>query len=316
MKSKSRALPLTITLGSILLFFCLVLAILWNFVLIYNYSQLKEYAGPIKEYSGYFQWVMLAVGGFFFLLVITGVTLFVVFLARQIMLNQLQKNFIDNMTHELKTPLTSIKLYIETLKRHDLPKEKKDSFLDIMLKDVERLDTLVNHVLESAKLEHYSKNLQTKEINLEQIVNYCVEIIINRYSLSNDNFEINLNDIMIKTDPTALQLVLLNLIDNAVKYSNENIKVIIEAKNNPSGKIDISIKDFGQGIPGPEISKIFRRFYRMSNDIAGNKKGTGLGLFIVNETIRNLKGKIEVISEGKNKGTDFKITLPKDRDNA
>jgi two-component system phosphate regulon sensor histidine kinase PhoR len=307
--SKSKALPLTITLGSILLFFCLVLTILWNFALIYNLSQLKQYAGPIKEYSGYFQWIILGIGCFFFVVIIVGVILFIVFLAREIMLNQLQKNFIDSVTHELKTPLTSIKLYIETLKKHDLAKEKKDDFLNIMLKDVERLDTLVDHILESAKLEH-KRPYHLKEIELEPLLKYCSEIISNRYSLEKENITLKTEKMIIKTDPTALQLVLINLLDNAVKYSDKNIKIIIEAYTNPSGKIDINIKDFGEGIPKLEISKIFSRFYRISNEITGNKKGSGLGLFIVKETINNLKGKIEVSSEGKNKGTTFKITLP------
>lgn len=258
---------------------------------------------------------MLAVGGFFFLVVITGVTLFMVFLARQIMLNQLQKNFIDSMTHELKTPLTSIKLYIETLKKHDLPKEKKDSFLDIMLKDVERLDILVNHVLESAKLEHSGRNFEVREVNFNTLINYCTDIVLNRYNLSRENFEIKNVDFNLKTDPTALQLVLINLLDNAVKYSNDNIKVIIEGQTNIPGKVEIRIKDFGPGIPANEIKKIFRRFYRISES-SSIKKGTGLGLYIVKETIKNLKGKIEAVSEGKNMGTEFKVTLPRDIENA
>lgn len=225
------------------------------------------------------------------------------------MLNQLQKNFIDSVTHELKTPLTSIKLYIETLKKHDLAREKKEDFLNIMLKDVERLDTLVDHILESAKLEH-RRTYQVREIDLEQLLNYCSEIIANRYNLEKGNIIIKANNMVIKSDPTALQLVLINLLDNAVKYSHENIKIIIEADTNVAGKIDIVIRDFGEGIPKPEINKIFSRFYRISNEITGNKKGSGLGLFIVKETINNLKGKIEVSSEGKHQGTTFKITLP------
>jgi two-component system phosphate regulon sensor histidine kinase PhoR len=311
LSNKSKAIPLTITLGSILLFFCLVLTILWNFVLIYNYSQLKQYAGPIREYSGYFQWIMLAIGCFFFVVIIVGVILFIVYLTRQIMLNQLQKNFIDSVTHELKTPLTSIKLYIETLKKHDLSREKKEDFLNIMLKDVERLDTLVDHILESAKLDHLARSYQVKEIKMEPLLNYCSEIITNRYNLEQGDITLKTDDNMVITsDPTALQLVLINLLDNSVKYSNDNIKIIIEAYTNIAGKVDIVIKDFGEGIPKPEINKIFSRFYRISNEITGNKKGSGLGLFIVKETINNLKGKIEVSSEGKNKGTTFKITLP------
>lgn len=305
---KLRAVPLTITLGSILLFFCLVLTILWNFILIYNYSQLKEFAGPIKEYSGYFQWVILGIGSFFFVVVITGVLLFMIFLARQLMLNQLQSSFIDSVTHELKTPLTSIKLYIETLKKHDLPKDKKDSFLEIMLKDVERLNTLVDHVLEASKLEHLNKSYEYKEINLENIIKYCSEIIINRYNLPERMITIKSIPTFIKSDPAALELAFINLIDNAVKYSEGNIQVFIEIVQNNSN-VEVIIKDSGVGISKSEIKKIFKRFYRIKDESNERVKGSGLGLFIVKQILDRLKAKIEVISEGKDMGTEFIVTF-------
>jgi len=299
---KSKALPLTITLGSLLLFFCLVLTILWNFILIYNYSQLKQ--------SGYFQWVILGVGSFFFVVVITGVILFMVFLARQIMLNELQTNFIDSVTHELKTPLTSIKLYIETLKKHDLTKEKKDSFLNIMLKDVERLNTLVDHVLEASRIEHLSKKYDYEEVSLDSVIRYSSEIVINRYNLSPENIKLNLLPISINSDNTALQLVFINLLDNAVKYSDKNIQILVSISKNTNNKIDIIIKDSGIGINKTELKKIFKRFYRVNEPNTESKKGSGLGLFIVKEIVNKLKGSIEVKSEGLNQGTEFKISLP------
>ncbi|MFN8576684.1 MAG: HAMP domain-containing sensor histidine kinase [Candidatus Sericytochromatia bacterium] len=306
---KSKAIPLTIILGSLLLFFCLVLTILWNFILIYNYSQIKELSGTIKEQS-YFQLVILGIGSFFFVVVITGVILFMVFLARQIMLNQMQTNFIDSVTHELKTPLTSIKLYIETLKKHDLPKDKKDSFLDIMLKDVDRLNTLVDHVLEASRIEHLSKHYDFKEVNLESIIKESSEIIVNRYNLSEENIEFNLEPISINSDTTALQLVFINLLDNAVKYSDKDIKILVSVSKNINGKIDIIIKDYGVGINKNELKKIFKRFYRVQDSFTNLKKGNGLGLFIVQEIVNKLKGEIKVKSEGLNKGTEFKISFP------
>lgn len=316
MKNKSKALPLTITLGSILLVFCLLLTILWNFVLIYNFSKIEELSGPIKDYSGYFQWIILFIGSFFFIVIIVGVTLFMIFLARQIVQNQLQKNFIDSVTHELKTPLTSLKLYIETLKKHELSKDKKDFFLNTMLKDVDRLDNLVNHVLEAAKLENIHKNYKFKELDLQSLISGCAESIISRYNISQDAISLNVEPLMIKSDPVALQLIIMNLLDNAVKYSNENIKVIVAANTSKDQKVDITIQDFGEGIPKSELKNIFRRFYRTAEHLSGNKKGSGLGLFIVNETIKNIKGKIEVYSEGKGKGTLFRISLPSDKEYA
>ncbi|MBC7475145.1 MAG: HAMP domain-containing histidine kinase [Candidatus Sericytochromatia bacterium] len=308
MKNKNNALPLTITLGSILLFFCVVLTILWNYVLISNYSKIKQYSNSASE--GYIHWSILGLGSFFFVIIIVGVVLSIVFLARQIILNQLQKNFIDSVTHELKTPLTSIKLYIETLKKHDLSKEQKDSFLNIMLKDVERLDNLMNHILDATQLENITKNYNFKDIELEEIINDSVDVIKARYNLKSENFNIKVKQNNLKSDPTALQLVLINLIDNAVKYSDDKILINLETKKDDNGKIIISVQDQGIGIPLNEKNKVFGRFYRISNKHVISQKGSGLGLFIVRENIKNMKGKIEIFSEGKDRGSTFTITLP------
>ncbi|MFN4149671.1 MAG: sensor histidine kinase [Candidatus Sericytochromatia bacterium] len=309
--TESRAIPLTITLGSLLLFFCLVLTVLWNFILIYNYSQMKELSGPLKDYSGYFQWVILGIGCFLFVVVITGVILFMVFLAKQIMLNQMQKNFIDSMTHELKTPLTSLKLYTETLKKHELNREKSISFFNIMLKDIERLDLLVNQVLDASRLELNSKKSITySDIDLEKLIKTCCDSIMRKYSLEDYNIYCNC---AIKTkvysDSESLKLLIMNLIDNAVKYSNEVVNVTVDA-DIKDGIIEIIVKDSGIGISKKEIKKIFRRFYRVYDESTYGKKGNGLGLFIVKQTVDNLDGKIEVISEGLNKGTTFRVLIP------
>ncbi|MEK7432817.1 MAG: HAMP domain-containing sensor histidine kinase [Cyanobacteriota bacterium] len=300
-----KALPLTITLGSVLIVFCIILTILWNYILIRNYSSIKQFDNS----DGSFQLIMLILGSFFFVVIITGVVLFIVFLARQIILNQLQNNFIDSVTHELKTPLTSIKLYIETMKKYDITKEKKDIFLNNMLKDVERLDILVNHVLDATKIENISKDYNLKEISLNEVIDEVVEIISRRHNLVKENFSFDLKIDKIISDKTALELVIMNLIDNSVKYSNSDLHIEIKSylQNN---KIFISIKDSGVGIGKNEIKKIFNRFYRIPSKITQDKKGTGLGLFIVKENVKNLKGNIEVHSEGLNKGTLFNIILP------
>lgn len=245
-----KALPLTITLGSVLIVFCIILTILWNYILIKNYSTIKQFDNS----DGSFQLIMLILGSFFFVVIITGVVLFIVFLARQIILNQLQNNFIDSVTHELKTPLTSIKLYIETMKKYDVSKEKKDVFLNNMLKDVERLDILVNHVLDATKIENISKDYNLKEISLNEVIDEAVEIISRRHNLVKENFSFDLKIDKIISDKTALELVIMNLIDNSVKYSNSDLHIEIKSylQNN---KIFISIKDSGVGIGKNEIKK-------------------------------------------------------------
>lgn len=300
-----KALPLTITLGSLLLLFCIALTALWNYILIRNYSKIKL----ISESETSFQLVILIIGSIFFVIVITGIILFIVFLARQIVLNQLQNNFIDNVTHELKTPLTSIKLYVETMKKHDIAKEKREVFLNTMLKDIERLDILVNHVLEATRIENINKEYQNKQVSISSLIDECIEIICRRYNLEKEIFSCNYQLEELNSIPTLLEVVILNLLDNAIKYSTDNIKIEIKTyiKNN---KNIISIKDHGVGINKNEFKQIFKRFYRIPVKITKEKKGTGLGLFIVKENIKKLKGNIEAQSKGINQGSEFIITLP------
>jgi len=207
----------------------------------------------------------------------------------------------------LKTPLTSLKLYTETLKKYDLPKKKKEEFLDYMLSDINRLDSLVSYVLETAKLESSKSRLEN--INLKEIINNSIELISRRYNIFKEDFIINLKEENIHSDPNLIQLVIMNLLDNSVKYSNDKINIVIESAKDMYGRIYITIKDSGIGIPKIEFKKIFNRFYRADF----KKYGTGLGLYIVKETLKKFKGKIEVFSEGENKGSIFKIILPKNK---
>jgi two-component system, OmpR family, phosphate regulon sensor histidine kinase PhoR len=309
MKNRSKALPLTITLGSILLVFCLALTTLWNIVLIYNTLQLKAYAGPHLK-TIWSQWVILGVGSLLFVIIITGIILFIVFMSRQIILNQLQKNFIDSVTHELKTPLTSLRLYVETLQRHKVDAEKQAWLLDTMLKDIEHLDLLVSHVLEAVRIEYRRDPERLVEVDLWVLLQECGETLTRRYALPAETIQIIGEQVPLRSDPVGLRLVFMNLIDNAIKYSPENPQVEIQIGRENGSFLTVAVRDQGLGIPEPELKKIFRRFYRVSGN--ESTKGSGLGLFIVYETLRQLKGKIQVLSEGRLQGSTFVVSLPLD----
>ncbi|MBT9546153.1 MAG: HAMP domain-containing histidine kinase [Candidatus Sericytochromatia bacterium] len=293
MKNTNKALPLTITLGSILLVFCLALTTLWNIVLIYNTLQLKAYAGPHLK-SIWSQWVILGVGSLLFVIIITGIILFIVFMSRQIILNQLQKNFIDSVTHELKTPLTSLRLYVETLQRHRVEPEKQTWLLETMLKDIEHLDLLVSHVLEAVRIEYRRDPERLDTVDLNLLLQECKETLTRRYSLPETAIQIAGQAQPLRSDLVGLRLVFMNLLDNAIKYSPEHPLIQIQIGPENGTFLPVSIADQGLGIPETEIKKIFRRFYRVSGHEA--TKGNGLGLFIVAETLRQLKGKIQVSS--------------------
>lgn len=297
-----RALPLTITLGSILVVLALTMTTLWNIVMVYNTLRLKQTIGV--DVLG--QWVILGIGSFLFVVIITGITLFIIFMSRQIIVNQMQKNFIDSMTHELRTPITSLRLYVETLQRHQLEGAKREQFLHHMLQDVEYLDSLVSHVLEGAKVE-YRKELSRQPVDVDALVCECLDTLRRRYQFPAEGIHYQPQGIVYPTDPHALRLILLNLLDNALKYSPEppEITLCITAS---ASDFQIQVSDKGRGLLPGDLKRIFRRFYRGSS--AGQAKGSGLGLYIVNETVRQLRGQINVDSPGKDLGTTFTITLP------
>ncbi len=301
---RNRALPLTITLGTLLIIFTLALTTLWNIVLIYNSLKLKELAGTAEVRQ---QWVILGVGTFLFVVIITGITLFIVFMSRQIIINQMQKNFIDSVTHELKTPLTSLHLYVETLERHQLVHEKGQRFLKNMLQDIEYLDTLVSHVLEAARTDFRPQDKPLVFVELDTVIAESLELIQRRYQLESAQFVFTPSGLQIRTDPYALRLILVNLFDNAVKYAQETPHVSISIIADTDNFI-IKICDQGLGILPHEQRRIFQRFYRGTP--RDSIKGTGLGLFIVRETLKPLKGQIRVKSEGKNQGACFSLIWP------
>ncbi|HEY9844546.1 MAG: sensor histidine kinase [Candidatus Sericytochromatia bacterium] len=296
-----RALPLTITLGSILLAFVLALTTLWNIVLIYNTLQLRAVVG-----SGIWkQWVILGIGSFLFVIIIVGVTLFIIFMSRQIILNQMQKNFIDSMTHELRTPITSLKLYVETLQRHQLEGEKREEFLQHMLQDVEYLDLMVGHVLEAAKVE-YRRETARQLVEIDDMVEESIEMVRRRYQLPREYFHYQPSGIVHSSDPHGLRLILVNLIDNAAKYSPAEPEITIRASKQNLNLV-LEVQDKGHGMLPADLKRIFRRFYRGSQ--IGHAKGSGLGLFIVRETVRQLRGQISAESPGPGLGSTFTLVV-------
>jgi two-component system, OmpR family, sensor histidine kinase SenX3 len=259
---------------------------------------------------------LLTVGSIFFAAIITGLVLNMIFLTREIRRNEQQNAFLNAVTHELKTPIASIKLYLETLKSRDLSEEKRQEFYDIMLADNARLLNTVEQVLQASRSRESRKELRNlTDIDLNSLLQEAVSIIKTRYNLQEDEISFSKNDSLfeISGDKNELLSVLTNLLDNAVKYSTDRIKVSVRARNLDSKNVIIRIKDEGIGIPSVELKRVFRRFYRVANLTTQKKKGTGLGLFIVESIIKNHGGKITAESEGEGKGSVFTIRLPKNK---
>jgi signal transduction histidine kinase len=257
---------------------------------------------------------LMVVGSIFFAAIITGLVLNMIFLIREIRRNEQQDAFLNAVTHELKTPIASIKLYLETLKSRDLSEEKRQKFYDIMLADNSRLLNTVEQVLQASRTRERRAELRNVvKINLNSLLEEAVSIIKTRYHLPEDELTFTKNDSLfeISGDKNELLSALTNLLDNAVKYSKDKIKVSVRTRNLDSRTVIIRIRDEGIGIPEGELKRIFKRFYRVANSATQKRKGTGLGLAIVQSIIKNHGGKIYADSDGEGKGSTFTIQLPK-----
>ncbi|MEZ5427792.1 MAG: HAMP domain-containing sensor histidine kinase [Pyrinomonadaceae bacterium] len=261
------------------------------------------------------QTVLLVLGVIFFSLIITGLVLNTIFLIREIRRNEQQDAFLNAMTHELKTPIASIKLYLETLKTRQVAEQKRNEFYDVMLADSDRLLTTVEQVLQASKTREKSRRLNISEIEIGRMLNECAELIRSRYNLEKEAIKVAdiLDEIYVSGDSTELKSAFLNLFDNAVKYSNDEVDISVKTRVRQKRLVEIHIKDKGVGISSPELKRIFRRFYRVPNRSTQDAKGTGLGLYIVRSIIQKHNGKIFAKSRGEGKGSSFIVQLPKIR---
>jgi signal transduction histidine kinase len=258
--------------------------------------------------------VILILGILLFAGLITGVILNTIFLLREIRRNERSDAVLNAVTHELKTPLASIKLYLETLKTREVSDEKRDEFYDIMLADSNRLLSTVDQVLLAGKSKEKRPKSDSEEFSLGKLLVDSVALVTSRNKLPEDAIRITLpsDDIVISGIREQIESVMLNLIENAVKYSGASEpKIQIKLRESISGKIDVLVKDNGIGLDSADVKKIFERFYRAPGDSSMKIKGTGLGLFIAKTIVENHGGKILAESKGLGKGATFIVRLPR-----
>jgi len=286
---------------------------LWIYWYISNYIILRKVGDKlspqvISESTNIFA----LVGGLVLLIVVSiGMSLIFIHLTRQMNLTKLYDNFIANVTHELKSPLSSIQLYLETLQSREVP---RTNLINLMLNDVKRLNNLINSILYLSALEH--KNFAKKMINDYHM--YTADTVIRE--LINEaaaQFKLPENSVTIEgnapcrcvIDRTWLKIVFDNLFDNAIKYSLDSPQIHVHLSCNKKNVV-IEFSDQGVGIPIRDQQKIFNKFQRVNYPASPNVKGTGLGLYWVKEIIKYHNGKVSVFSKGWNKGTTFRIELP------
>jgi signal transduction histidine kinase len=268
--------------------------------------------GWIVQNWGYV--VPLLVGVPFFAAIITGLILNTIFLVREIRRNEQQDAFVNAVTHELKTPVTSIRLHLETLKAREaaLPETKRREFYDVMLDDTDRLMQTIEQVLRTGQAGRESGHRE--RVDLRALADECVALTRTRRHLIEAQLHLlplgpddRLPEAM--GDPAELRGAILNLLDNAVKYSGDDVRVQVYAALVGDWAV-VRVTDQGAGLAPGESARIFKRFYRVPGSLTQRIKGTGLGLFIVHTAAKHHGGRAYAESAGIGRGSTFTLELP------
>lgn len=254
---------------------------------------------------------LLVLGSVAFIAILSVLVMFAIFLVREILEVRRQNSFIDSVTHELKSPLASIKLGLQTMGREGVDTDKRELLRKMMLDDVGRLSAFIDDVLQASRLAHDRIGLALSDTNLAEVVTEVVEGVIGRHRLSETSIRVDVDPALSAyTDRAALVVVVRNLLDNAVKYSGDDVDVEVDAKTCPKGGVVLEVRDHGIGIPPKELKRVFHRFYRVQAESVRSRRGTGLGLFVVSALVRNLGGRVEARSDGEGCGTTMRVNLP------
>lgn len=295
--SRARTIAFFITFGVLIAAVAMVLNISW---IILNWREV----------------VPLIVGIIFFGFIIAGVILNTIFLVREVRRNEQQDSFLNAVTHELKTPITSIRLYLETLQRRPVDDQQRREFYQVMLDDTERLMRTVEQVLRAARVTQKNAVLNRTEVEIGPLVQEAVELARARHHLSPQTLAWELDSkeaerLVTMGDREELSTALSNILDNAVKYSPTEPKIRVEVVTPDLEHIRISVKDNGVGIPRGDLKRVFKRFYRVVSTPGHQIKGSGLGLFIVRSIAQRHGGRAYAESDGAGKGTTVTIELPR-----
>lgn len=300
-----RSIGLPLTIGIVLVVLALALAIGWNVLVVRGVGDVRQVAERLSNTH----WALLSLGTLFYALLIAGLTLLCAWLVREMRHSQRQQAFLDAVTHEMKTPLASLRLYLDTLGLRDPGAEQRGVFLGRMRQDLDRLERTVDQVLAAARAAR-ARGAQREPVSVRDLLATLVREAQEQYHLEAGALRLD-----IEGEPTALgeanelSLIFRNLIDNAVKYSGERVDVRVAAAAGADGGVHVEIEDRGVGIPREELRRIFQPFYRAGVEAQRRVKGLGLGLFIVRFLVRRQGGRVEAHSAGPGRGACFQVWL-------
>ncbi len=292
-----------ITLGAIAVLVSIALLVGWSFLLGQKIMRSADIAVDV--------W-LLVLGALSFVLIITVLVLFVISLARGIIEVRKQDSFIDSVTHELKSPLASLQLCLETLGRKGLEVDAREHLRTMMLEDVDRLRAFIDDVLEANRLSYARAGmLNVSDVSLLELSEDCAEAVRVRHKLAADEVVIDVeSDLIVSTDRAALDIVVKNLIDNAAKYSVRPAQIQVLGRRDSERRVSLEVRDAGIGIDKKNLKRVFHRFYRVEDPEVRERRGTGLGLFVVWALVKQLGGKVQAMSDGPGKGTTIRVELP------
>lgn len=298
-----RSLRWPITLGVVMIVVVVLLIVGWVFLAVWR-------AGSDPGGAGLY-WALLSVGATLLAFVLVGVVFYLVLSIKAINLGRRQSNFIDSVTHELKSPIASLKLYLQTLGRRQLSPDEQQSFTRYMLEDVERLDALINHLLDAARLEKDRTPAEAEDVDLAALLASTAAVVCQRYQRPADVVQLDLTPCTVHAAPVDLEVVFRNLLDNAVKYANdEEPRVEVSLRPDGDGRVTVRVSDNGRGIPLQYRHKLFSRFTRLGLELERNKPGMGLGLYIVRTLVNRLGGSVRIRDRERGSGTTFEVQLP------
>jgi len=291
-----------ITVGVALIAVAVTLTVGWQIVGVSEAWRAKEMTT--------LRWVVYFLGTVLFLLLIGGLALLVALLVREVRLNERQSNFVSAVTHELKTPVASLKLYLDTLQMRDLPESRRVDFYRTMREDLDRLNATINNVLDAAMYTDRPV-VDPKPLDFARLVRRAIDLTRTRHQLGRDCFSYaGPETLRLRGDATALETAVLNLLDNAVKYSKDGVSVDVEVGADGDGQTHLRVTDHGIGMSRAHLRLIFNRFYRIGAEVRRSRTGTGLGLFIVKSVVKGHKGTVAAESPGPDRGSTFTVTLP------
>jgi signal transduction histidine kinase len=300
--NRNRSIKVPIVLGAITVVLALALMVGWILVIFRNIDLSKQVVAN--------HWLM-AGGVVSIVVIVTVLVLFSVFLVREALEGRRQVGFIDSVTHELKSPLASLKLAVQTLDRRELSAEQRRQLHQMMLDDVDRLTAFIDDILVASRLGHGPGDASVTNVALRDLAERVAERVSQRQRVPTEAITLRVDaGLRMMTEQTTLEIILQNLLDNAVKYSNEPVRVELSVEVLPTGRLEFTVRDQGIGIPPHLIGLIFDRFYRVPSEAVRARRGTGIGLYVASSLVKNLGGTLTAQSAGPGAGTTFSFAIP------